>query len=289
MLKVALIQSYGACDPKEGLNKQIELIYRAKEQGAQIVCTQELFRTRYFCNRIDPRFFEWAEEIHGPTFQSFIEIAHKLNIVLIGSIFEKRTPGLYHNTAIVIDADGKYLGCYRKAHIPDDPGYFEKYYFTPGEMEFPVFQTRFAKIGVLICWDQWFPEPARILALRGAQIIFYPTAIGWLLEEKQSFGQDQLSAWQSIQRSHALANGIYVASVNRVGIEGDERSQCIEFWGRSFFADPFGRIIKEAGEKEEILLAEIDFALIEKTRINWPFLRDRRIDLYRKITERFLS
>ncbi|QSR89055.1 carbon-nitrogen hydrolase [Methylacidiphilum caldifontis] len=289
MLKIALIQSYGGRDPEEGLNRQLELIYKAKEWGAQIICTPELFRTRYFCNQIDPCFFAWAEEINGPTLQSFMEVAKKLNVVLIGSIFEKRTPGLYHNTAIVVDADGSYLGCYRKAHIPDDPGYFEKYYFSPGEIEFPIFKTQFAKIGVLICWDQWFPEPARILALKGAQIIFYPTAIGWLIEEKESFGQDQLSSWQIIQRAHALANGVFVASVNRVGLEGDEQSRRIEFWGRSFLVDPFGRMIKEAGEKEEILIGEINFDLIEKTRINWPFLRDRRIDLYGKMTERFLS
>ncbi|CAI9085522.1 acyltransferase [Candidatus Methylacidiphilum fumarolicum] len=287
MVRVALIQSIGAVDPTQGLAHHLELISQAKELGAEIICTQELFKTRYFCNRIDSEFFSWAEDINGPTLQCFMEIAKKLNVVLIGSIFEKRAPGLYHNTAIVVDADGSYLGCYRKAHIPDDPGYFEKYYFTAGENDFPVFQTRYARIGVLICWDQWFPEAARIAALKGAQIIFYPTAIGWLVEEKMVFGQDQLTAWLTIQRAHAIANGIFVASINRTGLEGDEKSRCIEFWGRSFLVDPFGRIIKQAGEKEEILVGELDFSLIEKTRINWPFLRDRRIDLYEQITRRY--
>ncbi|TFE66924.1 acyltransferase [Methylacidiphilum sp. Yel] len=287
MVRVALIQSIGAVDPTQGLAHHLELISQAKELGAEIICTQELFKTRYFCNRIDPEFFSWAEEINGPTLRCFMEIAKKFNVVLIGSIFEKRAAGLYHNTAIVVDADGSYLGCYRKAHIPDDPGYFEKYYFAAGENDFPVFQTRYARIGVLICWDQWFPEAARIAALKGAQIIFYPTAIGWLVEEKMAFGQDQLTAWLTIQRAHAIANGIFVASINRTGVEGDDKSRWIEFWGRSFLIDPFGRIINQAGEKEEIVVGELDFSLIEKTRINWPFLRDRRIDLYEQITRRY--
>ena len=276
-------------DPAENLAKAEWRIREAAGKGAQIICVQELFRSQYFCRQESAEWFDLAEPIPGPTSESFRKLAHDLSVVIVGSVFERRAAGVYHNTALVIDADGSLLGLYRKMHIPDDPLYFEKYYFTPGDLGFRCFDTRYARIAPLVCWDQWYPEAARLAALRGAQVLFYPTAIGWHPSEKAEFGAAQHDAWRTIQRSHAIANGLYVASVNRVGYEGPPEHG-LEFWGGSFVADPFGQLITEAGHhREEILIADCDPRRIEDVRRNWPFLRDRRIDAYAPIVNRVID
>jgi N-carbamoylputrescine amidase len=275
-------------DPAENLAKAVQKIRDAAAAGAQIVCLQELFRSQYFCREEDARLFDLAEPIPGPATETLGPIAKELGVVIVASLFERRAAGLYHNTAAVIDADGALLGIYRKMHIPDDPLYFEKYYFTPGDLGFRAFDTRYGRIATLVCWDQWYPEGARIAALSGANILFYPTAIGWHPSEKAEFGAAQHDAWRTIQRSHAIANGIYVAAVNRVGFEGPA-DHGLEFWGGSFVADPFGRVIAEGShDREEILIAECDPRAMDETRRNWPFLRDRRIDAYGPILNRML-
>jgi len=276
-------------DPNENLAKAEWRIREAAGKGAQIICVQELFRSQYFCQREDPDLFDLAEPVPGPTSQRFTRLAAELSVVIIGSVFERRTAGVYHNTALVIDADGSMLGTYRKMHIPDDPLYFEKYYFTPGDLGFRAFDTRYAKIAPLVCWDQWYPEGARIAALSGAQVLFYPTAIGWHPAEKAQYGAAQHDAWRTIQRSHAIANGLYVAAVNRVGFEGTP-DRGLEFWGGSFVADPFGQVLAEGShQQEEILIVECDPRRIEEVRRNWPFLRDRRIDAYSPIVQRVID
>ena len=287
--RVGLIQMACAKDPNENLAKAEWRIREAAGQGAQIVCVQELFRSQYFCREESAELFDLAEPIPGPTSQSFTRLAAELDVAIVGSVFERRAAGVYHNTALVIDAGGIMLGMYRKMHIPDDPLYFEKYYFTPGDLGFRCFDTRFARIGVLVCWDQWYPEAARVAALGGAQVLFYPTAIGWHPAEKAQYGAAQHDAWRTIQRSHAIANGLYVASVNRVGYEGPPEHG-LEFWGGSFVADPFGRLLAEGThEKEETLIVECDPRQIEEVRRNWPFLRDRRIDAYAPILNRVID
>ncbi len=286
---VGLIQMSCSHDPRENFAKAEARIQEAAKRGAQIICLQELFRSQYFCREENADLFELAEAVPGPSTEALSKLARSLNVVIIGSLFERRAAGIYHNTAATIDADGSLLGKYRKMHIPDDPLYYEKFYFTPGDLGFPNFNTRFARIGVLVCWDQWYPEGARLASLGGANILFYPTAIGWHPSEKQEFGAAQLDAWRTIQRSHAIANGVFVAAVNRVGFEGTPESG-LEFWGRSFICDPFGQILAEASaDKEEILMAECDPARVEEVRRNWPFLRDRRIDAYPPILERWLE
>jgi len=257
-------------------------------RGANIVCTQELYRSRYFCQTENHEHFALAESIPGPTTESLQALAKELGVVIVGSLFEKRAEGLYHNTAAIIDADGKYLGKYRKMHIPDDPQYYEKFYFTPGDLGFKAWDTAVGRIGVLICWDQWYPEGARLTAMQGAQILFYPTAIGWLPPEKAEYGERQQAAWETIQRSHAIANGVYVVAVNRVGLEPSGNAG-IEFWGGSFVADPNGRVIAKAGQSEEVLVVDCDLSLVDIVRTHWPFLRDRRIDAYAGITKRYLD
>jgi len=289
--KVGLIQLAMTDDPAENLRRAVEKVEAAAEVGANVVCLPELFRSRYFCQREDADRFDLAEPIPGPSTDALGEIAERAGIVLIAPLFERRAAGLYHNTAVVLDADGRVAGRYRKMHIPDDPGYCEKFYFAPGDLGFRVFETAVGRIGVLICWDQWYPEAARLIALGGADVLFYPTAIGWHPNEQVEFGPAQLDAWRTIQRSHAIANGVYVAAVNRVGHETpDAASQGIRFWGSSFLADPFGVVLAEAGaDDEETLIAEVDLARLEEIRRNWPFLRDRRIDAYDGINERFLG
>jgi N-carbamoylputrescine amidase len=287
--KVALIQMRCSTDPADNLDRACTFLREAATAGAQIACLPELFRTQYFCQSEDARRFDLAEPIPGPTTQVLGSLAQETRMAIVGSIFERRSAGLYHNTAVVIDSDGSFRGRYRKMHIPDDPLYYEKYYFTPGDLGFQVFDTSCARVGTLVCWDQWYPEAARLTALKGADILFYPTAIGWHPAEKTEFGAAQSSAWEIMQRSHAIASGVYVAAVNRVGHEGPS-SGGLEFWGSSFFADPFGRIIARAGESsEEVLICVCDPRLQEETRRNWPFLRDRRIDAYGPITARFLD
>jgi N-carbamoylputrescine amidase len=284
---VGLIQMSCSLDPRQNLAKAEARIQEAAKQGAQIVCLQELFRSQYFCREENAELFELAERIPGPSTESLSKLARSLNVVIIGSLFERRAAGIYHNTAAVIDAGGTLLGKYRKMHIPDDPLYYEKFYFTPGDLGFPNFDTRFGRIGVLVCWDQWYPEGARLSSLGGANILFYPTAIGWHPSEKQEFGAAQLDAWRTIQRSHAIANGVFVAAVNRVGFEGTPESG-LEFWGHSFVCDPFGQILAEASaDREEILIVECDLKRVEEVRRNWPFLRDRRIDAYSPILNRW--
>ncbi len=284
-IKVGLVQMSCSNDPAANLAKAMERIEAAAKRGVQIVCLQELFRSRYFCQSEDQRNFKWAETIPGPSTAVLAEIARKRKIVIVASLFERRTAGIYHNTAVVIDADGSIAGKYRKMHIPDDPLYYEKFYFTPRDLGFPSFQTRYAKIAVLVCWDQWFPEAARMAALAGAQIIFYPTAIGWIPNEPRNVAREQRDAWELMQRSHAVANGVFVAAANRVGREGK-----IDFWGHSFVAGPFGEIVAHAGDKrEEIVIAKCDLAKIEQTRQSWPFLRDRRIDAYSSLLTRMLD
>lgn len=269
---------------EENQEKTVRLIRDAASSGAQIICLQELYKSLYFCQQFDDAHFSLAESIPGKVTTQLGKLANDLGVVIISSLFEKRTDGIYHNTAVVHDADGTLMGIYRKSHIPDDPGFFEKYYFTPGDTGYKVFDTKFGKIGVLICWDQWYPEAARITALKGAQILFYPTAIGTLPDEDSDVRQEFMEAWETIQRSHAIANGCYVASVNRVGTEGN-----ITFWGDSFVAGPFGKYIARAGSDEEILIAECDLSAIDIQRRTWPYLRDRRIDNYKDILKRFID
>jgi N-carbamoylputrescine amidase len=293
---VGLIQMSCSPDPDENLRRACDKVREAAKRGAQLVCLPELFRAQYFCQREDTALFDLAEPIPGPSSEALSAIARELKIVIVASIFEKRARGLYHNTAAIIENDGTIKGLYRKMHIPDDPLYYEKYYFTPGDLGFRAFDTGVTRMGTLVCWDQWYPEGARLTALQGANIIFYPTAIGWHPDEKAEFGVAQHDAWRTIQRAHAIANGVFVAVVNRVGHEfGDIRGnraagKGLEFWGGSFLCDPFGRVIAEAShDKEEILIGACDLKLIEETRRNWPFLRDRRIESYVGITQRFID
>ncbi len=276
-------------DPAENLAKAEWRIREAAGRGAQIICLQELFRSQYFCREEDTRLFDLAESIPGPSSDALSQLARELNVVIVGSLFERRAAGVYHNTAVVIDASGALLGLYRKMHIPDDPLYLEKFYFTPGDLGFRNFDTRYGRVAALVCWDQWYPEAARLAALGGADILFYPTAIGWHPAEKAQHGAAQHDAWRTIQRSHAIANGVYVAAVNRVGFEGPP--DCgLEFWGASFVADPFGRMLAEAShDNEEILIVECDRRQMEEVRRNWPFLRDRRIDAYSGIVNRLID
>jgi len=297
VVRVGLTQMACGTDPAKNLARQIRLVEQAAARGAKIVCTQELFCSQYFCQTEDHRFFDLAEPIPGPSTDIFARIAKKRKIVIVASLFEKRARGLYHNTAAIIDATGKLLGTYRKMHIPDDPGYYEKFYFTPGDTGFHTWDTAFGKIGVLICWDQWFPEGARLTALRGAEIIFYPTAIGWHPKEKKEYGRLQYESWELIQRSHAVANGCFVCAPNRIGLEkiigpkGKPVSKDgIEFWGQSFIAAPSGQLIAKAAiDKEQILLADCDLKQVETARTHWPFLRDRRIDAYGELTSRYID
>ena len=285
ILTVGLVQMRCTPRPPENLQKGLSLVGQAAECGAQIVCLPELFRSLYFCQSEDHRQFALAEPIPGPTTKALANTARRLHVTIIGSIFEKRSAGVYHNTAVVIDASGKLVGRYRKMHIPDDPLYYEKFYFTPGDLGFQAFTTQHARIGTLVCWDQWYPEAARLTALQGAQVLFYPTAIGWHARERKQFGQKQYDAWVTIQRAHAIANGVFVAAPNRVGREGT-----VQFWGGSFICDPFGEVVASAGhDNEEVVVAKCDLRRIEETRQHWPFLRDRRIDAYAPITERFLD
>jgi N-carbamoylputrescine amidase len=287
--RIGLVQMACGLDPDANLDHAAAKIREAAEKGAQIVCLQELFRSQYFCREEDARLFDLAETIPGPSTGRLCSLAAELNVVIVASLFEKRAIGLYHNTAVVIDATGDLLGLYRKMHIPDDPLFFEKFYFTPGDLGFRAFDTKFGRIATLVCWDQWYPEAARLAALTGAGILFYPTAIGWHPAEKAEYGEAQHDAWKTIQRSHAIANGIYVAAVNRIGFEGPP-DKGLEFWGASFVSDPFGRVLAEAShDKEETLIVECDLRKMEEVRRNWPFLRDRRIDAYGPITSRFLS
>jgi N-carbamoylputrescine amidase len=293
---LGLVQMSATPDPDKNLQRAIDRLHQAAAKGANIVCLPELFQTQYFCQREDAALFDLAESIPGRTTSQLAETAKLLHIVVIASLFEKRAPGVYHNTAVMIDADGSLRGIYRKMHIPDDPLYYEKFYFTPGDLGFKAFDTKVGRVGTLVCWDQWYPEGARLTALQGAEVLFYPTAIGWHPDEKAQYGEAQYDAWQTIQRAHAIANGVYVAVVNRVGLEtGDIRGnkatgKGLEFWGGSFVADPFGRVIAKAShDKEGILIAEVDPRLLEDTRRNWPFLRDRRIDAYGAITSRLID
>lgn len=292
-------------DTAQNLDKAADFVRQAARDGANIVCLPELFRAQYFCQREEHALFDTAESIPGPSTERLSAVAREQKVVVIASLFERRAPGLYHNTAAIIESDGSLAGIYRKMHIPDDPLYYEKFYFTPGDLGFKAMKTSQGDIGTLVCWDQWYPEAARVTALKGANTLFYPTAIGWHPSEKAEFGEAQYSAWQTIQRAHAIANGVFVAAVNRVGHEhgdvlhngvemrgpGDHTAQSgLEFWGGSFIADPFGRVIAQGShDKEEILTAEIDLKLLEDTRRNWPFLRDRRIDAYTGIASRFLD
>jgi len=286
VIKLGLVQTSCESDPKENIDKNFELIKKAAEEGANIVCLQELFTTLYFCNEHEEKNFDLAEPINGELVKRASSLSKELGVVLIIPFFEKRTQGVYHNSLVVIDADGTILGNYRKIHIPDDPGFHEKYYFTPGDEEsgFQVFDTKFGKLGTLICWDQWYPEAARITALKGAEIIFYPTAIGTLRKESRKQKNIFKGAWITIQRSHAIANGCFVAAVNRVGKESGTK-----FWGNSMVIGPFGEIIKQGGEKEEVIIAEIDLDSIESQRREWPFFRDRRIDMYDGILKRLID
>jgi len=287
--RIGLVQMACSLDPNENLAKAEWRIREAAGKGAQIVCLQELFRSLYFCRQEDPALFDLAEPVPGPTTETLARLARELQVAIVGSVFERRAAGVYHNTAVVIDADGSLLGIYRKMHIPDDPGYYEKYYFTPGDLGFPCFDTRFARVAPLVCWDQWYPEAARLAALAGAQVLFYPTAIGWHPAEKARHGAAQHDAWRTIQRAHAIANGLYVAAVNRVGYEGPPQTG-LEFWGGSFVADPFGQLLAEAShDGEETLIVECDPRRIEAVRRDWPFLRDRRIDAYARITARLIE
>ena len=288
---IGLVQMAVGTDPGANVDHAAALITDAAKAGAKVVCLPELFRTRYFCQSEEASSFDLAEPIPGPTSQRLAALARSLGVVLIIPLFERRGPGVYHNSAAVADADGTLVGLYRKMHIPDDPSYYEKYYFTPGDLGFRAFSTAVGKIGTLICWDQWYPEAARLTALQGAEVLFYPTAIGWHPHEKARYGATQREAWQTVQRGHAIANGVYVAAVNRIGHEVPQaNAPGIEFWGSSFIADPQGVILAEASpDKEEILLAEIQSAHIEDVRRNWPFLRDRRIDAYGGIMRRFLD
>ena len=286
---VGLVQMRCSADPADNLARASTMLHEAADRGAQVACLPELFLGRYFCQVEDPSVFDLAEPIPGPSTEALAEVARARGMVVVGSIFERRAAGIYHNTAVVLDADGTLVGIYRKMHIPDDPLYYEKYYFTPGDLGFKTFTTRHAAVGTLVCWDQWYPEAARLTALQGAEVMFYPTAIGWHPREKAEYGEAQLDAWTTMQRAHAIANGVYVGAINRVGHEGPADGG-IEFWGGSFLADPFGRVLTRAGvDTEEVLVARCDPALQEETRRHWPFFRDRRIDAYAPITERYIG
>ena len=294
--RVGLVQMQCGPDPEQNLEHAMEMVREAAGKGANVVCLPELFITQYFCQREDHAFFDLAEPIPGPTSTRLSQLARQQGVVLIASLFEKRAPGIYHNTAAIFEKDGALTGIYRKMHIPDDPLYYEKFYFTPGDLGFKALDTNVGKIGTLVCWDQWYPEGARLTALQGANVLFYPTAIGWHPAEKEEWGEAQHDAWRTIQRAHAIANGVYVAVVNRVGHEtGNVRGNYVkgpglDFWGGSFLADPFGRVIAEGSHnKEEILIGDIDLHKMEEIRRNWPFLRDRRIDSYGPITQRFID
>jgi N-carbamoylputrescine amidase len=285
---LGLIQMRMSDDPADNMRRAVARIREAAQRGARLICLPELFRSRYFCQVEDHRFFELAEPIPGPSTTELGTLAGELGVVIIASLFEKRAEGLYHNTTAVLNSDGRYLGKYRKMHIPDDPNYYEKFYFTPGDLGFRSWDTAAGRAGVLICWDQWYPEAARLTALSGAQILFYPTAIGWLVPEKQEFGAVQQASWETIQRGHAIANGVFVAAVNRVGLEPGP-NQGIEFWGGSFVAGPTGQILAKAGADEETLIVPIDTGAVNVTRTHWPFLRDRRVDAYEGMTRRYLD
>ncbi len=299
--RIGLVQMSCGVDTAENLDKAADRVRKAARMGANVVCLPELFRAQYFCQREEHALFDTAEAIPGPSTERLGAVAKEEGVVVVASLFERRTAGIYHNTAAILEADGTLAGKYRKMHIPDDPLYYEKFYFTPGDLGYQALKTTQGDIGTLVCWDQWYPEAARETALRGATTLFYPTAIGWHPSEKAEFGEAQYGAWQTIQRAHAIANGVYVGAVNRVGFEhGDVQHNGVmmkapegaglEFWGGSFIADPFGRVIAQAShDKEEILIAEIDLKLLEDTRRNWPFLRDRRIDSYGGITSRFID
>jgi N-carbamoylputrescine amidase len=290
MLKLGLVQMRSSMDPPENVDKAEAMIREAAARGARIICLQEIFTTVYFCQVEDHSYFRFAEEIPGSTTARLGKVAKELGVVIIAPMFEKRAAGLYHNTAAIIDADGSYLGKYRKMHIPDDPLFYEKFYFTPGDLGFKSWKTRYATIGVLICWDQWYPEGARLTVLSGAEILFYPTAIGWHPSEKEEYGARQHSSWETIQRGHAIANGCYVAVPNRTGHEAPAGGDGIEFWGQSFVADPSGEIVAKAGvDEEEVLVVDIDLTLLDRQRTHWPFLRDRRVDAYAEISKRYID
>jgi len=290
-IPIGLVQMACSHDPDENLLKAERFIVQAAKQGARIICLPELFRSQYFCQREDASLFDLAESIPGPTTKAIGKIARKLKVAIVTPVFERRGAGVYHNSAVVLDADGSLVGLYRKMHIPDDPGYFEKFYFTPGDLGFQAFDTKYGRIAPLICWDQWYPEGARLASLLGATVLFYPTAIGWHPDEKERHGAAQKDSWKTVQRGHAIANGVYVAAVNRIGHEKPTpQSTGIQFWGSSFISDPQGKILAEASaDKEEVLIANVDFAHLEDIRRNWPFLRDRRIDAYSGITSRYLA
>ena len=294
---LGIIQMHCSASTRDNLDRAVAHVHAAASKGANIICLPELFTAQYFCQKQDHAYFDIAEAIPGPTTERLGQLAKELGIVLIASLFERRAAGVYHNTAVTFDVNGRIASVYRKMHIPDDPLYYEKFYFAPGDLGFQAPATAHGRIGTLVCWDQWYPEAARLTTLQGANVLFYPTAIGWHPSEKAEFGEAQYSAWQTMQRAHAIANGVYVAAVNRVGHEhGDvdhvkgPAGDGIEFWGGSFIADPFGRILAQAGhDKEEILTAPLDLKLLEETRRHWPFLRDRRVDAYAGITQRFLD
>ena len=293
LVRVGLVQQRVGPDVAANLEHAIAGIRDAARRGATLVCLEELFTWYYFCQREDHAFFKLAEPVPGPTTERLADVARELGVVIVASLFEKRAEGLYHNTAAVIDADGEYLGKYRKMHIPDDPQFYEKFYFAPGDLGFRVWETRVGKIGVLICWDQWYPEAARLTALQGAEILIYPTAIGWLPPEKAAYGARQHAAWETIQKSHAVANGCYVVAINRTGHEvlpGSEAGHPgIEFWGGSFVTDPGGQVLARAGQEEQVLVVDCDLAAVDSARTHWPFLRDRRIDAYSGLTQRYLD
>jgi N-carbamoylputrescine amidase len=290
VVTLGLLQHACGSDPKANLKKTLSLVEQAARKGAQIICTQELFRSQYFCQAEDHAYFDLAEPIPGPSTAAFQKLAKKHGVVIVASLFEKRASGLYHNTAVIIDADGSLLGIYRKMHIPDDPLFYEKFYFTPGDTGFRAWDTKFGKIGVLICWDQWYPEGARLTAMQGAEILFYPTAIGWHPKEKAEYGVNQHGAWETIQRSHAVANGCYVAAINRIGLEQPIGGDGLEFWGQSFVAGTSGQIIAKASvDQEEVMIVPIELGKVDVTRTHWPFLRDRRIEAYGDLTKRFID
>jgi N-carbamoylputrescine amidase len=287
--KIGLVQMSCSTDPEVNLQKAIQGIRDAASKGAEIVCLPELFRSQYFCREENAVLFDLAETIPGPSTEALSSVAKELQVAIVASVFEKRAQGLYHNTAAILDADGSLIGIYRKMHIPDDPLYFEKFYFTPGDLGFQNFETRYARIGVLVCWDQWYPEGARITSLQGANVLFYPTAIGWHPSEKAEHGEAQLDAWRTIQRAHSIANGVFVAAANRTGFEGPTNNG-LEFWGNSFVSDPFGRVLAQANHcDEQVLVVDCDPKKMDEVRRNWPFLRDRRIDAYAPITNRWLG
>jgi N-carbamoylputrescine amidase len=288
--KIGLVQMAMSADPDANLRRAIAQLAEAAAAGARLVCLPELFRSQYFAQREDPALFDLAEPVPGPSTDALGKAAQQAGVVVIAPVFERRAPGLYHNSAAVIDADGRVVGIYRKMHIPDDPAYYEKFYFTPGDLGFRAFDTRVGRIGTLVCWDQWYPEAARLTALQGANVLLYPTAIGWHPAEKATHGAAQLDAWRTIQRSHAIANGCYVAAVNRVGYERPAGGDGLEFWGSSFLADPLGTIVAEApADREAVVIGEVDVARIETVRRSWPFLRDRRIDAYGGLASRYLD